>query len=84
MLVSRQVNVPIVVKVPATGSRVQIRTGHAVTYDLNSDVAIRAIHVAGTLSFARNKTTRLDVGLLQSILADDSVCDFGLDVFDGL
>ena len=33
-------------KVPPTGSRVQVRTGHAVTYDLNSDQAIRAIHVA--------------------------------------
>src|SRR5262245_53673788 len=52
-------------KVPPAGARVQIRPGHAVTYDLNSDQAIRTIHIAGTLSFARDKTTRLDVGLIK-------------------
>ena len=52
-------------KVPAAAGRVQVRTGHIVTYDLNSDQAIRAIHVAGTLTFARDKNTRLDVGLIK-------------------
>ncbi len=52
-------------KVPAASARVQVRTGHTVTYDVNSDQAIRAIHVAGTLTFARDKTTRLDVGLIK-------------------
>lgn len=52
-------------KVPAAAARVQVRTGHTVAYDLNSDQAIRAIHVAGTLTFARDKTTRLDVGLIK-------------------
>ncbi len=52
-------------KVPAAGARVQVRQGHAVTYDIKSDQAIRLIHVAGTLSFARNKDTRLDVGLIR-------------------
>ena len=32
---------------------------------MNSDQAIRAIYVAGTLTFARDKTTRLDVGLIK-------------------
>src|SRR5262245_22924 len=50
-------------KVPAAGARVQIRTGHVVTYDVKSDRVIRSIHVAGTLTFARDRDTRLDVGL---------------------
>src|SRR4051794_19014474 len=49
-------------KVPTAGARVQIRTGHTVTYDLQSDQVIRSIHVAGTLTFARDRDTRLDVG----------------------
>jgi hypothetical protein len=52
-------------KVPAAGSRVQVRTGHTVTYDLSSNQVIRSIHVAGTLTFARDKDTRLDVGLIK-------------------
>ncbi|MSQ96570.1 MAG: hypothetical protein EXR98_18750 [Gemmataceae bacterium] len=42
-------------KVPNAGARVQIRPGHRIVYDLNSDQAIRGIHVAGTLSFATDK-----------------------------
>src|SRR5207245_1465710 len=52
-------------KVPPAGARVHVRTLHTVTYDVNSDHAIRAVHVAGTLTFARDKTTRLDVGLIR-------------------
>jgi hypothetical protein len=52
-------------KVPTAGAKVQIRTGHTVTYDLKSDRVIRSIHVAGTLTFARDKDTRLDVGLIR-------------------
>jgi hypothetical protein len=52
-------------KVPTAGSKVQVRTGHTVTYDLNSDQVIRSIHVAGTLTFAHDKDTRLDVGLVR-------------------
>src|SRR6266540_4152583 len=47
-------------KVPTAGAKVQIRTGHTVTYDLKSDQVIRSVHVAGTLTFARDKDTRLD------------------------
>jgi hypothetical protein len=65
-------------KVPPAGARVQVRTGHAVTYDLNSDQAIRAVHVAGTLSFARDKTTRLDVGLIK-IQAGDKPSEDGFE-----
>jgi hypothetical protein len=52
-------------KVPGDGARVQIRQGHTVTYDVKSDQAIRLIHVAGTLTFAHNKNTQLNVGLIR-------------------
>src|SRR5687767_9874809 len=52
-------------KVPAAGARVQVRTGHRVVYDLDSDQVIRSIHVAGELAFSRDKNTRLDVGLIK-------------------
>src|SRR5262249_28116216 len=39
--------------------------------DLKSDKVIRSIHVGGTLSFARDKDTRLDVGLIKIQPGDD-------------
>jgi hypothetical protein len=59
-------------KVPPAGARVQVRTGHTVVYDLRSDQAIRSIHVAGTLRFARDRATRLDVGLIKIQPGDDA------------
>src|SRR5262249_24133598 len=61
--------------VPPAGSRVQVRAGHVITYDLDSGRAIRAIHIAGTLSFARDRTTRLDVGLIKIQAGDDASQD---------
>jgi len=58
-------------RVPAAGDHVQIRTGHRVVYDVESDAAIRAIHVAGTLAFAADRDTRLDVGLVRIEAGDD-------------
>jgi hypothetical protein len=58
-------------KVPGAGARVQIRTGHRVEYDVASDAVIRSIHVAGILSFARDRATRLDVGLIKIQPGDD-------------
>jgi hypothetical protein len=52
-------------KLPKGGDRVQIREGHRVVYDVDSDQAIRMIHVAGTLAFATDRSTRLDVGLVR-------------------
>jgi hypothetical protein len=52
-------------KPPTTGARVQIRTGHTVAYDVKSDAAIRSIHVAGVLTFARDRDTQLTVGLVK-------------------
>jgi hypothetical protein len=51
-------------KTPPAGARVQVRTGHRVLYDRTSDEVIRSIHVAGTLAFAHDRDTRLDVGLI--------------------
>src|SRR5689334_5577882 len=58
--------------VPRAGARVQVRGGHTVVYDLNSDTPIRSIHVAGTLEFARDRDTRLDVGLIKVQPGDDA------------
>jgi hypothetical protein len=65
-------------KLPAAGARVQIRTGHTVIYDMKSEHAIRSIHVAGTLSFARDRDTRLDVGLIK-IQPGDEASENGFD-----
>jgi hypothetical protein len=59
-------------KLPAAKARVQIRQGHSVTYDVNSDQVIRSIHVAGSLRFAPDKNTRLDVGLIKVQPGDDA------------
>ena len=59
-------------KLPPALSRVQIRTGHTVSYDMKSDRVIRSIHVAGTLRFSPDKDTRLDVGLIKIQPGDDA------------
>jgi hypothetical protein len=58
-------------RVPSTGDRVQIRAGHTVNYDISSDHRIRSIHVAGTLKFARDRDTSLDVGLIRIQRGED-------------
>jgi len=57
--------------VPPPGARVQVRTGHTVVYDLASDQFIRSIHVAGNLTFAPDRDTRLTVGLIKVQNGDD-------------
>jgi hypothetical protein len=52
-------------KVPGAGARVQVREGHRVVYDAHGEEVIRFIHVAGTLTFAPDRDTRLNVGLLK-------------------
>lgn len=64
--------------VPGSGARVLVRTGHHVIYDVSSDVSLRAVHVSGTLSFATDRDTRMDVSLLK-IQAGDSVEEEGFD-----
>lgn len=65
-------------EIPAAGARVHIRPGHVVTYDVSSDQPIRAIYVAGTLSFARDQDTRLDVGVIK-IEAGEEPTEEGFD-----
>ncbi len=64
--------------VPGPGARVQVRTGHVVTYDARTERPIRSIHVAGTLRFDPDRDTRLDVGLIK-IQAGDDAGESGFD-----
>ncbi len=51
--------------VPAAGAKVLIGPGHTVIYDVASDAAIRAVQVGGRLTFARDRDTLLNVGILR-------------------
>jgi hypothetical protein len=51
---------------------VQIRAADRVLYDVSSTAQIRSIHVAGTLAFAADRDTRLDVGLIKVQPGDDA------------
>src|SRR5262249_50052020 len=56
--------------------RVQVRAGHTVVYDVPpardaAPTAVRLLHVAGTLTFARDRSTLLAVGLLKVQPGDD-------------
>jgi hypothetical protein len=51
---------------------VQVREGHTVTYDVASDAVVRSVHVAGTLTFARDRNTALNVGLIKIQPGDDA------------
>lgn len=73
--------------VPSAGSRVQVRTGHRVVYDVHSDQAVRALFIAGALTFAPDRNTRLDVGLIRIQPGNDTTeagfdCDAHLPEFD--
>jgi len=65
-------------KVPGAGARVLVRPGHHVVYDVNSDQTIRGVCIAGKLSFAHDKDTRLNVGVLK-IEAADNYSEEGFD-----
>lgn len=56
---------------PAAGSRVLICPGHTVLYDVDSEAAIRGVQVGGTLRFARDRNTLLNVGLLRIAPGDE-------------
>lgn len=58
-------------RTPRFGDNVQVRSGHVIAYDVSSDAAVRVLHVAGTLSFARDRSTRLNVGLLKISPAEE-------------
>lgn len=65
-------------KVPSAGAKVLIRPAHRVVYDVKSDVTIRGVNVAGTLTFATDKSTQLNVGLLK-IQGVDEYSEEGFD-----
>lgn len=65
-------------QVPGAAARVLIRAGHRIVYDVKSSDAIRGINIAGTLSFATDRDTRLDVGLIK-IEASDEYSEEGFD-----
>jgi G8 domain len=50
---------------PRAADFVQVRTGHVVTYDVNSSDALRMLHIAGTLMFSREVSTLFEVGLIK-------------------
>ncbi|HEV7403901.1 MAG TPA: G8 domain-containing protein [Chthoniobacteraceae bacterium] len=68
-------------RVPQAGDRVQIRIGHSVIYDVESADALRMVHVAGTMRFARDRNTRLDVGLLK-VSEDEETTEDGFNCHD--
>ncbi len=67
-------------RVPVEGDLVQVRPEHVVIYDVDSPAAIRMVHVAGTLRFARDRSTSLTVGLVKiqpgdMVTEDVAACD---------
>ncbi|MBN9521853.1 G8 domain-containing protein [bacterium] len=64
--------------VPGAGSRVLVRTGHTVTYDGKSDAVVRAVCVSGSLVFATDRDTVLNIGLLK-IEPGDRYSEEGFD-----
>jgi hypothetical protein len=51
-------------KVPGKGDRVLIARGTQVEYDVQAKEVVRLVQVVGTLSFARDKSTELNVGVV--------------------
>jgi hypothetical protein len=65
-------------RVPQSGDRVVIGEGHHVRYDIESRDVIRLVQIAGTLEFARDRSTRLEAGLI-SIIASEEPAEEGFD-----
>jgi hypothetical protein len=57
---------------PQDGDRVLVTRGSQVIYDVKSEVKIRLVQVVGKLSFARDRDTLLNVGVLK--VQDSNVC----------
>src|SRR5262245_43598505 len=58
-------------KIPSGNVRVLVREGHRVVYDLQATKPIRSLTISGILSFAADKDTRLDVGLIKIQAGED-------------
>jgi RNA polymerase sigma factor (sigma-70 family) len=59
-------------QVPAGNVRVLVREGHRVLYDIKAAHAIRSLTISGTVSFAQDKDTRLDAGLIKIQPGEDA------------
>ena len=70
-------------RVPAQGDRVQVRSGHSVTFDGRIEAPIRSIHVAGRLDFDPDRDVLLTVGLIK-VQAGDDPAESGLDAHEGM
>ena len=73
-------------RMPKQGDRVLISRGTFVAYDVKSKEVIRLLQIVGTLSFAHDRDTELNVGLLKVQNSDSCsesgfACDFS-DVND--
>ena len=51
-------------RIPAEGDNVVIDMGHRVIYDVQSEQAIRLLHIRGELIFSDRTTTQLDAGMI--------------------
>jgi len=49
-----------------------VRPGHEVLWEVNSSQPVRSLHVGGTLRFATDRDTRLDVGLIKVQAGEDT------------
>src|SRR5262249_27389341 len=65
-------------KGPGAGARVLVRGGHRLVYDVKSEQALRAINLAGILTFSPHGDTRLDVGLVR-IQSGEEYSEEGFD-----
>ena len=65
-------------KVPGAGAQVLIQRDHQIVYDVDSKDVIRGIQISGTLKFASDRNTRLEVGLIR-IEDLDHYCEEGFD-----
>ena len=68
-------------RVPAKGDRVIVSRSTRVVYDRKSKDVIRFVQIVGTLSFARDRDTELNVGVLKVQNSDECsesgfACDF--------
>jgi hypothetical protein len=65
-------------RVPKDGDRVLVSRKTKVLYDVDSKEVVRYLQVAGTLSFARDRSTTLNVGVV-TIQASDTYAEAGFD-----
>lgn len=63
-------------QLPAEGVAVLVRAGHTITYDVKAAHAVRSLHIAGTLTFATDRDTQLNAGLIR-VQQDEDVSEDG-------